>query len=65
MKMITTILASVILSSFAMAQGTAPAMSDTAAAPAAKMSKKEAKKACKAEGKKGKDLMTCVKEKTM
>lgn len=42
------------------------------AAPAAhtaeattKMTKKDAKAACKAEGKKGKDLKHCIKEKTM
>lgn len=35
------------------------------AAAAPKMGKKEAKAACKAEGKKGKELKSCMKEKMM
>ncbi|MBI1860336.1 MAG: hypothetical protein HYR96_05395 [Deltaproteobacteria bacterium] len=48
---------------------TAPAVQPITAAPAqktaavGKMSRKAAKKACHEEGKKGKDLKTCIKEK--
>jgi hypothetical protein len=50
----------------ATAPATAPAATKTVAqneAPKGGMSKKDAKKACKAEGKKGADLKACIKEK--
>lgn len=55
-------LAALFVTSMAFAQH------EGAAAPAAagtKMSKKEAKAACKSEGKKGKAMKECIKEKTM
>jgi len=61
MKSTIAAMAIVLASSFAFAQ--APAASEPA--PATKMTKAQAKKACKSEGKKGKDLKDCVKEKTM
>jgi hypothetical protein len=71
MKM-TVIVAAMLVGSFAMAEGAATTAPATQAAPAAqaatgKMSKKEARAACKKEDAKlkGKALVDCVKSKTM
>ena len=68
MKMTLATIIALTISSFAFAQGAAaPTTHETAAATTEmkKMTKKEAKAACKAEGKKGKELKACVKSKTM
>jgi hypothetical protein len=64
------IVASMLLSSLAFAQGpaaggTAPAAPAAPAAEIKNLTNIEAKAACKAEGKKGKDMKACIKEKTM
>jgi hypothetical protein len=74
MKIALAILASSLVSSFAFANEpamtTTPTTTEAAAATAAapemkKMTKKEAKMACKSEGKKGKELKNCMKSKMM
>lgn len=77
MKLVSSILFTVILSSVAFANEPTTATSPAAtAAPTAaevaatatetkKMTKKEAKMACKSEGKKGKELKSCMKSKMM
>jgi hypothetical protein len=62
------IVSALLVGSFAMAEGTAATA--PAAAPAMKMSKSDAKKACQEEAKaagkkvKGKELVNCINEKT-
>ena len=73
MKMTITTIIALAISSFAFAEGTtAPATAAPTAAEATaattemkKMTRKEAKAACKAEGKKGKELKACMKSKHM
>ncbi len=68
MKMLITVLALVLGTSVSFADHHEGHAKDAAApteAASGKMTKKEAKAACKSEGKKGKDLKHCVKEKTM
>ena len=69
MKSIIATLAIVLGSSMAFAQHGAahgaPAGGGDMAAASGKMTKKEARTSCKSEGKKGKELKACVKEKTM
>lgn len=60
------VIASMLLGSVAFAnEGAAPAAAPAAAPVAheAKMTRKEAKAACKAEGRKGKGMRACLKEK--
>jgi outer membrane lipoprotein-sorting protein len=64
------IAAAMLISSVSFAQAPTEENAPEQAAPAhaekmMKMSKKEAKAACKAEGKKGKQMKACMKEKTM
>jgi hypothetical protein len=57
------ILSTVLLGSVAFANESAAPAQAAPAAAAAKMTKKDAKMACKAEGKKGKEMRSCMKEK--
>jgi hypothetical protein len=58
MKIIVSVL---LLSTFSMAQE--PTTTTVPANPQLKMTTKEAKKSCKDEGKKGAELIECMKEK--
>ena len=57
MKLVAFLIPALMMASVSFAQGGAPA------GGAATMTKKEAKKACKDEGKKGKEMKACIKEK--